>query len=421
MSEQKIIVPNIGDFKEVEVIEVLVKEGQTIKKNESVITLESDKSSVEVPSIYDGKIKKINIKVGDKVSEGSTILLIEKNKSTLVENKIASKDEKNSEVISFSTNKKLKALSPNSSSAEGKLKSASPNVRKFMRELGTDGAEINGSERAGRITKEDVKAHIKDRINNNISTTAKNKKIVKNEYEHDEFGKVEVQDIPRVKRLSGPHLVRSWTEIPHVTNHDEIDITEMEQFRSTLRDLYTGQKISVTPLAFIMRAMVNALKAYPDFNTSLDPENGKVIYKKYFHIGVAVDTPHGLMVPKIRNVDKLGVKEISQQLRTTSKLCKELKIDKKEFFGGSMTISSLGGIGGVTFFTPIINPPEVSILGVGKSYDKVVRLDGQLVTRKILPISLSYDHRIIDGAEAARFSVHLSQSLGKDFAFKLAV
>ena len=421
MSEQKIIVPNIGDFKEVEVIEVLVKEGQTIKKNESVITLESDKSSVEVPSIYDGKIKKINIKVGDKVSEGSTILLIEKNKSTLVENKIASKDEKNSEVISFSTNKKLKALSPNSSSAEGKLKSASPNVRKFMRELGTDGAEINGSERAGRITKEDVKAHIKDRINNNISSTDKNKKIVKNEYEHDEFGKVEVQDIPRVKRLSGPHLVRSWTEIPHVTNHDEIDITEMEQFRSTLRDLYTGQKISVTPLAFIMRAMVNALKAYPDFNTSLDPENGKVIYKKYFHIGVAVDTPHGLMVPKIRNVDKLGVKEISQQLRTTSKLCKELKIDKKEFFGGSMTISSLGGIGGVTFFTPIINPPEVSILGVGKSYDKVVRLDGQLVTRKILPISLSYDHRIIDGAEAARFSVHLSQSLGKDFAFKLAV
>ena len=169
MSEKKIIVPNIGDYKEVEVIEVLVKEGQTIKKNESVITLESDKSSVEVPSIYDGKIKKINIKVGDKVSEGSTILLIEKSKSTLVENKIASKDEKNSEVISFPANKKLKTLSPNSSSAEGKLKSASPNVRKFMRELGTDGTEINGSERAGRITKEDVKAHIKDRINNNIS------------------------------------------------------------------------------------------------------------------------------------------------------------------------------------------------------------------------------------------------------------
>jgi len=187
-----------------------------------------------------------------------------------------------------------------------------------------------------------------------------------------------------------------------------------------LRDLYTGQKISITPLAFIMRAMINGLKAYPNFNASIDTNNGKVTYKKYFHIGVAVDTPHGLMVPKIRDVDQLDIKEINQKLRTVSKLCKELKIDKKEFFGGSMTISSLGGIGG-TFFTPIINPPELSILGVGKSYDKVVKKDGQIINRKILPISLSYDHRFIDGAEGARFCVHLSQSLGKDFAFKLAV
>jgi len=226
--------------------------------------------------------------------------------------------------------------------------------------------------------------------------------------------------MPRLKRISGPYLVRSWTEIPHVTQHDEIDITEMEQFRSSLRDLHTGQKISITPLAFIMRAMVNGMKAYPNYNTSLDPENGKVIYKKYFHIGVAVDTPHGLMVPKIRNVDKLDIREISEQLRTVSKLCKELKINKKEFFGGSMTISSLGGIGG-TFFTPIINSPEVSILGVGKSYDKVVKKDGQFVTRKMLPISLSYDHRIIDGAEAARFNNELKENLGKNFAYKLAV
>ena len=421
MSEQKIIVPNIGDFKEVEVIEVLVKEGQTIKKNDSVITLESDKSSVEVPSNYDGEIKKINTKVGDKVSEGSVILLIETNAGNKVEKNIVTKKEKNNEVIDFVTNKELKTKVPTSSPLIGEVKSASPNVRKFVRELGANISEIPGSERAGRITKEDVKTHVKNKLSNNITASAQNKKIIKNEYEHHEFGKVELKDIPRVKRLSGPHLVRSWTEIPHVTHHDEIDITEMEQFRSSLRDLYTGQKISVTPLAFIMRAMVNALKAYPNFNTSLDAENGKVIYKKYFHIGVAVDTPHGLMVPKIRNVDKLGVKEISQQLRTTSKLCKELKIDKKEFFGGSMTISSLGGIGGVTFFTPIINPPEVSILGVGKSYDKVIKIDDQFIARKILPISLSYDHRIIDGAEAARFSVHLSQSLGKDFAFKLAV
>ena len=429
MSEQKITVPNIGDFKEVEVIEVLVKEGQKIKKNESVITLESDKSSVEVPSNYDGKIKKINIKVGDKVSEGSIILIIENTesaqaegiKSAKAEDTTFVKDEKNSEIISFPSSEKLNTLKKDTSSSGGKLKPSSPNVRKFVRELGADIDKIPGSERAGRITKEDVKIYIKDELNNSIAISKPNIKNIKNEYEHHEFGEVEIKDIPRVKRLSGPHLVRSWTEIPHVTHHDEIDITEMEQFRSSLRDLHTGQKISVTPLAFIIRAMVNALKAYPNFNTSLDPENGKVIYKKYIHIGVAVDTPHGLMVPKIRDVDRLGVKETGQQLRKISKLCKELKIDKKEFFGGSMTISSLGGIGGVTFFTPIINPPEVSILGVGKSYDKVVKIDSQFVTRKILPVSLSYDHRIIDGAEAARFSVNLSQSLGKDFAFKLAV
>ena len=425
MSEQKIIVPNIGDFKEVEVIEVLVKEGQTIKRDDSVITLESDKSSVEVPSKYEGKIKKINTKVGDKISEGSVILLIETSDNTRTESvgpAATSKKENNDKVIvDFPKSKKLDTLAPASPSSAGKVKSASPNVRKFVRELGADIAEIPGTERAGRITKEDVKIHIKNKLSNNTITSKQNNKIIKDEYEHHEFGKIEIKDIPRVKKLSGPHLVKSWTEIPHVTHHDEIDVTEMEGFRSSLRDLYTGQKISVTPLAFIMRAMVNALKAYPNFNTSLDAENGKVIYKKYFHIGVAVDTPHGLMVPKIRNVDTLDVKEIGQQLRATSKLCRELKIDKKEFFGGSMTISSLGGIGGVTFFTPIINPPEVSILGVGKSYDKVVKLEGQFVIRKILPISLSYHHRIIDGAEAARFSVHLSQSLGKDFAFKLAV
>ena len=425
MSEQKIVVPNIGDFKEVEVIEILVKEGQEIKKNDSVITLESDKSSVEVPSNLSGKIKKINIKVGDKISEGSTILLIENNEDS--EKKpseiLKSQDniiKNNDEVIDFKKNQKSKAVPESPLSSEGKTKSASPIIRKFARELGADVSKIPGSERSGRISKEDIKDYIKGRLTNNSISSTPNKKIIKNEYEHSEFGEVEIKDMPRIKRLSGPYLVRSWTEIPHVTQHDEIDITEMEQFRSSLRDLHTGQKISVTPLAFIMRAMVNGMKAYPNFNTSLNPENGKVIYKKYFHIGVAVDTPHGLMVPKIRNVDRLDIKEIGQQLRTISKLCKELKINKKEFFGGSMTISSLGGIGG-TFFTPIINSPEVSILGVGKSYDKVIKKDGQIVTRKMLPISLSYDHRIIDGAEGARFCVHLSQSLGKDFAFKLAV
>ena len=433
MSEQKIIVPNIGDFKEVEVIEVLVKEGQEIKKDDSVITLESDKSSVEVPSSFSGIIKKINIKVGDKVSEGTTILLLdnqEVNKKEVQPVSENNKDEnevidfpkkkKEEEIIDFPKNDKKNNTQSTSVAPERGIKSASPNVRKFTRELGADITKISGSERSGRVTKEDVKDYIKNKLTDSPIVSNQKKIRKKNEYEHGEFGEIEIKDIPRIKRLSGPHLVRSWTEIPHVTQHEEIDITEMEKFRSSLKDLYTGQKISITPLAFIMRAMVNGLKTYPNFNASIDYESGKVTYKKYFHIGVAVDTPHGLMVPKIRDVDQLDIKEISQKLRVVSKLCRELKIDKKEFFGGSMTISSLGGIGG-TFFTPIINTPELSILGVGKSYDKVVKKDGQIITRKILPISLSYDHRFIDGAEGARFCVHLSQSLGKDFAFKLAV
>ena len=421
MAEQKIIVPNIGDFKEVEVIEVLVKEGQTIKKDDSIITLESDKSSVEVPSNFSGIIKKINIKVGDKVSEGTTILSLNGEEKTqqVTQNQNGNTEDKN-EIIDFPKNNKKKDMQINSLIEDGKVKPASPNVRKFIRELGANISTITGSERSGRVTKDDVKDYIKSKLTDTPAVSTQEERNFKNEYEHSEFGEIEVKDIPRVKKLSGPHLVKSWSEIPHVTQHEEIDITEMEEFRSSLRDLYTGQKMSITPLAFIMKAMVNGLRTYPNFNASIDPKNGKVIYKKYFHIGVAVDTPHGLMVPKIRDVDLMDIKEISHKLRTVSKLCRELKIDKKEFFGGSMTISSLGGIGG-TFFTPIINPPELSILGVGKSYDKVVKKDGQIITRKILPVSLSYDHRFIDGAEGARFCVHLSNSLGKDFAFKLAV
>ena len=425
MAEQKIIVPNIGDFKEVEVIEVLVREGQKIKKDESVITLESDKSSVEVPSNFSGTIKKINIKVGDKVSEGTTILSLNSDgsgegKLQPVSNNQYNNTENKNEIIDFPINNKKKNLQLPSLDVHGEVKSASPNVKKLIRELGADIDRIPGSERLGRVTKNDVKNYVRGKLTETSIITSQKKIITKNEYEHSEFGEVEVKDIPRIKRLSGPHLVKSWTEIPHVTQHEELDVTEMEQFRSSLSDLYTGQKISITPLAFIMKAMVNGLKAYPNFNASIDSENGKVTYKKYFHIGVAVDTPHGLMVPKIRNVDQLDIKGISHKLRTVSQSCKELRIDKKEFFGGSMTISSLGGIGG-TFFTPIINPPELSILGVGKSYDKVVKKNGKITTRKTLPISLSYDHRFIDGAEGAKFCVHLSQSLGKDFAFKLAV
>ncbi len=417
MAEKKLLVPNIGDFKNVEVIEVLVKSGQQIKKNDPLITLESDKSSVEVPATDEGKINKIIVKVGDKVSEGSEILSLDS----------VSKKEESKKTVEVKENipeKKIVTETPKEIAPVVKklskdgVSSASPKVRKFARELGADIVQIPGSQRAGRVTEDDVKKFVRSQVSVNEGKIEK--KVYKDEYPHEAFGEVEKKDLPRVKKLSGPQLVRSWTEIPHVTQHDEIDITEMEQFRTNLIDNYTGERIRISPLAFITRAVIKALKKYPNFNSSIDTKNNKLIYKKYFHIGFAVDTPHGLMVPKIRNADNLGLKEIFEELKRVSKLCKELKIEKKEFFGGSITISSLGGIGG-NFFTPIINPPEVAILGVGKTFEKIRKVDGQFITRKMLPVSLSYDHRVIDGAEGARFCVHLAESLGKDFAFKLAV
>ena len=416
----KILVPDMGDFKDVEIIEVLVKVGQLIKKNDSIITLESDKSSVEVPSTQEGVIEKINIKVGDKVNQGDLILNLKSKSITKEKKEDVNEDKKIEKKVEIKKQKptKQKEIIPAPPISQSGSKSASPKVRKFARELGANVVEIQGTQRAGRVSEEDVKNFVRSQVT--VSSGKIEKKIHKEEYSHEEFGKIELKDISRVKKLSGPQLVRSWTEIPHVTQHEEIDITEMEQFRSSLYDYYSGEMIKVTPLAFISKALVSALKVFPNFNASIDPDLNKVIYKKYFHLGFAVDTPHGLMVPKIRNIDQMSIKEIGEALKKTSKLCRELKIDKKEFFGGSMTISSLGGIGG-TFFTPIINPPEVAILGVGKSFDKLVKLNGKIVSRKILPISLSYDHRIIDGAEGAKFCVYLSECLGKDFAFKLAV
>jgi len=295
--------------------------------------------------------------------------------------------------------------------------SASPKVRKLAREFGANIYRIKGSQRKGRVSEEDVKSFIKESISEN---TKKKKITTSQQFDHSEFGEVDIQPIPRIKKIAGPHLKKSWNEIPHVTQHDEVDITEMEKFRKTLRDLYTGEKISITPLAFVMKAVVKALKDYPNFNSSLDVEKEKIIYKKYFHIGIAVDTPHGLMVPKIRDVDNKDITALGKELKKISKLCKELKIDKKEFFGGSITISSLGSIGG-SFFTPIINQPEVAILGIGKAETKQVFMGDKYEDRIMIPISLSYDHRVIDGAEGARFCQHLKESLGKDFAYKLAV
>ena len=418
MKEIEIKVPNIGDFTDVEVIEVLVNQGQMIGKNDPLITIESDKSSVEIPSNFEGKIKSLKLKVGDKVSEGDLILILESS-SNKNEIKEEPKIEKQSEPI-IETKSELEQVPVYPKQVTG-VSSASPKARKFARELGVNINEVLGSEKDGRVVEDDIKKFVSLKsLNNNEIKEIKPSKI-KNEYEHAEFGKIEIKDIPRVKKLASTYLTNSWTTIPHVTNHDEADITEMEGFRSSLTDIYTGKKIKITPLAFIIKALVASLKKFPSFNSSIDEiETGKMTVKKYYHIGIAVDTPNGLMVPKIRNANNKKISLISKELREVSELCRNLKIDKKELFGGSMTITSLGGIGG-SFFTPIINYPEVAILGIGRSEKKQVFLNGKFQVRTMLPLSLSYDHRIIDGAEAARFNNDLKENLGKNFAYKLAV
>jgi len=425
MSRIDLKVPNIGEFKDVEVIELLISEGQTIKKNDPLITIESDKSSVEIPSTEDGKILKVNIKVGDKISEGDKILELETIKTeetreiqtekkekyseeTALEIDVTGEDKNYKEEQVFIANDSLRTL-------------ASPKARKFARELGVNINQVSGSERQGRVTEVDIKNFVFSKKDSPEVKEKKSEKKITQEYSHSEFGKIEVKDIPRIKKLASSYLVNSWTNIPHVTNHDEADITELEEFRTSLKDIYTGEKKKITPLAFIVKALTSSLQKFPNFNSSIDKiEDGKITIKKYYHIGIAVDTPHGLMVPKLRNADNKNISLIGAELKELSDKSRNLKIDKKELFGGSMTITSLGGIGG-SFFTPIINYPEVAILGIGKSEKKQIYIDGKYVTRTMLPLSLSYDHRIIDGAEAARFNNDLKENLGKNFAYKLAV
>ena len=302
-----------------------------------------------------------------------------------------------------------------------KIVPASPKARKFARELGVDINKVQGTERDGRVVEKDIKLFVSNKSSQNEKVHINKNEENKLEYAHSEFGEIEIKDIPRVKKISSKYLVNSWTQIPHVTNHDEADITEMEEFRNSLTDIYTGEKKKITPLAFIVKALSASLRKYPSFNSSIDEiDNGKMTFKKYYHIGIAVDTPHGLMVPKLRNAENKNISLIADELKKISEECRNLKIDKKELFGGSMTITSLGGIGG-SFFTPIINYPEVAILGIGKSQKKQIYLNGRFQIRTMLPLSLSYDHRIIDGAEAARFNNELKENLGKNFAYKLAV
>ena len=332
MSDKEIKVPNIGEFQDVEVIEVLVTSGQLISKNDPLITIESDKSSVEIPTSFDGKVKSVNIKLGDRVSEGDLILILGNTSQT--EEKV---QEKSSIEKEF---KKIQVIKPKiqqtliNQNKVTDISSASPKARKFARELGVDINQVVGSEKDGRVIEGDIKKFVfsKSKIVEEVKKSKSSK--IKNEFEHTDFGEVEIKDISRVKKLASTYLVNSWTTIPHVTNHDEADITEMENFRTSLKDMYTGEKKKITPLAFIVKALVASLKKLPSFHSSIDDiENGKIIIKKYCHVGIAVDTSHGLMVPKIRNVDNKNISHISNELKTVSDQCRNLKIDKKEFFG----------------------------------------------------------------------------------------
>ena len=425
MSDKEVLVPNIGDFKDVEVIEVLTSTGSKINKDDPIITIESDKSSVEIPSPYSGSVKQVNLKVGDKVSEGSLILLIGTEEEKIEEIKDEEVKEIQKENIIQKTPDPI-ITKPNETLQKSKVsvfKSskalASPKTRKFARELGVDINNVIGSQRSGRIIEEDIKKFVSTNFDKPKEEKI-NKPLKQSEYNHSDFGEIEIKDIPRIKKIAAPHLTNSWQTIPHVTNYDEADITELDEFRRNLTDTFTGEKKKITPLAFIIKAVVEALKNFPRFNSSIDDiEKGKITFKKYFHIGIAVDTPNGLMVPKIRDANQKNIDQISKDLKKVSEDCRNLKINKKEFYGGSITITSLGGIGG-TYFSPIINYPEVAILGIGRSYVKPVFIDGDFKPRTMLPLSLSYDHRIIDGAEGSRFNNELKVNLGKNFAYKLA-
>jgi pyruvate dehydrogenase E2 component (dihydrolipoamide acetyltransferase) len=368
-------------------------------------------------------------KVGDKISEGSKILEIEVSKSSDAAkiNEIINNNEQSLPKSDVKIEDRISQIIPSQnirskSFNDNSLALASPKVRKFARELGVNINSIYGSERQGRVTETDIKNYISN--NQKASLDRKEEKSPKKinlEYAHSEFGEIETKDMPRVKKLASTYLMNSWSNIPHVTNHDEIDITELEDLEIHLQIFTQVRKKKITPLAFIIKSFSCFFKKFQSFNSSIDEiDSGKMTLKKYYHIGIAVDTPHGLMVPKIRDANNKSISVISKDLKEVSDLCRNLKIDKKELFGGSMTITSLGGIGG-SFFTPIINYPEVAILGVGKSQKKQIFINDKFVTRTMLPISLSYDHRIIDGAEAARFNNDLKDNLGKNFAYKLAV
>ncbi len=424
-----VLVPDIGDFKDIPVIEVLVKPGDKVSAEESLITLESDKATMEVPAPFDGVVKEMKIKVGDSVSEGTAILTIE----ALGDEPSAAPEKKAAEPAAEKTPPKPveekisptpppvpKAPSAPAPSVSKPINEenfsaahASPGVRRFARELGVDLGSVKGSGPKGRILREDVQSFVKSVMQTGGTAAASGSGLGFNlpawpVIDFEKFGPTEKQALSRIKKISGPALHRNWITIPHITQHDEVDITDLEAFRKSLSKDAEKAGLKITPLALIMKAVVAALKRHPEFNSSLAPEGDSLIIKRYFHIGVAVDTPGGLVVPVIRDADKKGIMEIAEELGKVSAKARDGKLGPADMSGGTFSISSLCGIGGV-HYTPIENAPEVAILGVSRSTMKPVWNGKDFEPRLMLPLSLSYDHRVIDGAEGARFITYLNQ------------
>jgi pyruvate dehydrogenase E2 component (dihydrolipoamide acetyltransferase) len=425
-------VPDIGDFKDVEVIEVLVKEGDTVAREQSLITVESDKASMEIPSPAAGVVQSLLVKVGDKVSQGSPILML----ATAEAATTASAPARAAEIPAAVAQPAAQGSPPSADYAvemiarpspidaghAGAKPHASPSVRKFARELGVDLTQVTGSGPKGRITQDDVREYVKRALAGGARPAAPPAAgaaagglnvIAWPQVDFAKFGPVERVEMSRIKRLSGPNLARNWVMIPHVTNHEDADITELEAFRVQLNKENENSGVKVTMLAFLVKACVAALKKFPDFNSSIAPEGDAIIRKNYWHIGFAADTPNGLVVPVIKDADKKGIFEIAQETAALAAKAREGKLAIGDMQGGTFSISSLGGIGG-TYFTPIINAPEVAILGVCRASMKPVWDGKQFVPRLVLPLSLSWDHRVVDGAAAARFNAYLA-SLLADF------
>lgn len=405
---KQVFVPDIGDYKEVSVIEVMVKVGDTVKAEDTLLTLETDKAAMDVPSPYTGVIKSLNIKVGDKISQGSLIMSME----------CADSSAPKASAVPVAAVAPVVAAKPVAAPvaaqtvqavASGNKAHASPAIRRFARELGVDVALVKGSGEKSRVTKDDVQSFVKAAIAA-PGAGGGMQVLAMPVVDFAKFGEIETKPLSRIKKISGANLHRNWVTIPHVTQFDEADISEMEAFRKELGAEYNQQNIKITPLAFMLKAAAAALQKYPDFNASLDASGENLVYKHYIHIGVAVDTPDGLMVPVLRDVDKKGIVQLARELGEISARARDKKITAADMQGGCFSISSLGGIGG-TAFTPIINAPEVAILGVSKSKMKPVYKNGEFVPRLMLPLSLSYDHRVIDGASAARFTAYLAKVL----------